>query len=222
MRCLKCGYNNLEGLKYCSSCGGELLTEEEYNKKIRESNKEVRKLYGLIAFLAVIVIFIATFFIINSTTKRTVEVEDTSNISTNLVGLWNCKNSERDEEYSVEINLGSDMSFNFGVYGKLESNSLKGVYTSKHIGPYQDDLNYDMYLVKMEVNELSYNGESTTEGASTMQYSFLLKSDKKYAIVSLMDENGNSSNKGVMYCDRSKKKANDNKTNENIVKEENK
>ena len=219
MRCLKCGYNNLEGLKYCSSCGGELLTEEEYNEKIRESNKEVRKLYGLIAILAVVVIFITTFFIINSTTKRTVEVPDTSNISTNLVGIWNCKNSERDEEYSVEINLGSDMSFSFGVYGKLDSNSLKGVYTSKHIGPYQDDLNYDSYLVKMEVSELSYNGESTTEGASIMQYSFLLRSDKKYAVVSLMDDNGNISNKGVMYCDRSKN--NKNKNTEIETKEEN-
>lgn len=214
MRCLKCGYNNLEGLKYCSSCGGELLTEEEYNIKLRESNKEVRKLYGLIAFLAVIVIFIATFFIINRTTKRTVEVTDTSNISTNLVGDWNCKNSERDEEYSVEINLGSDMKFSFGVYGKLDSNSLKGVYTSKHVGPYQEDLNYDMYTVKMEVSELSYNGQSTTEGASIMNYSFLLRTDKKYAIVGLLDDNGNTSNKGVMYCDRvNNKKKNNNPVN---------
>ena len=209
MRCLKCGYNNLEGLKYCSSCGEELLTEEEYNLRIRESSKEVRKLYGLIALLVVILIFVGTFFVINRTTKRTVEVEDTSNISTNLVGTWYCKNSEREENYSIEFNLATDMTFSYGVYKKLDSNGLKGVYSSKDAGPYTEDLNYEMYYVKMEVSEILFNGESTTDGASTIQYVFLLNSDRKYAIVSLVDDNGAISKNGAMYCDRvnNKKKA---------------
>ena len=227
MRCLKCGYNNLEGLKYCSSCGEELLTEEEYNLRIRESNREVRKLYGLVALLAVILIFVGTFFVINSTTKRTVEVEDTSNISTNLVGTWYCKNSDRDEEYSVEFDLATDMSFIYGVYGKVESNGLRGVYTSKDVGPYQEDLNYELYMVKMEVNEIRHDGQSTTEGTSVIQYVFLLNSDKKHSIVSLADENGNISKNGTMYCDRINTKKKDEtkketKENTDGSKEENK
>ena len=223
MRCLKCGYNNLEGLKYCSSCGEELLTEEEYNLKIRESNREVRKLYGLVALLVVVLIFVGTFFIINSTTKRTVEVEDTSNISTNLVGTWYCKNSERDENYSVEFELSSNMSFKFGVYEKIESNGLRGAYTSKDIGPYTEDLNYEVYMVKMEVSEIRHDGQSTTEGASLIQYIFLLNSDKKYAIVSLADENGNPSRNGTMYCDRiNNKKKEDSKKEAKDISEKSK
>ena len=41
MRCIKCGYQNMEGLRYCANCGQELMTLEEYTTKSDEEKSAV-------------------------------------------------------------------------------------------------------------------------------------------------------------------------------------
>ena len=41
MKCMKCNYDNLDGMKYCVSCGCELLTPEQKAQKAAANKKSV-------------------------------------------------------------------------------------------------------------------------------------------------------------------------------------
>ena len=43
MRCIKCGYENIEGLKYCSSCGEELLTQEQMVRRNKQNKSKAER-----------------------------------------------------------------------------------------------------------------------------------------------------------------------------------
>jgi uncharacterized membrane protein YvbJ len=88
MRCIKCGYENLEGLKFCSNCGSELLTEDELSKK--KAKKRNKTIVTFIVTLLVIALIACTvsYIIINNKNKE--EEKENYEVVDILLGTWNC------------------------------------------------------------------------------------------------------------------------------------
>ena len=56
MKCIKCNYDNLDGMKYCVNCGFELMTKEENAKRHNEGEAGVKSLMKVKYLLELILI----------------------------------------------------------------------------------------------------------------------------------------------------------------------
>jgi hypothetical protein len=154
MRCIKCGYDNLEGMKYCVHCGSELMTLEEKNKRKEEGEKGVRKLFFvIIGLLVVLIIVLACYFIIpmltgNNTNK---EGDDTPKLSEEVhkdtVGEWKCSNDANSNTLDMTFVLSADGKFKIGTVNGLDDNRFEGTFISSSFDKKDDEGKYNLYQV---------------------------------------------------------------------------
>ena len=198
MRCIKCGYQNIEGLKYCASCGQELMTQEEYDMRSNEKKSSVIRLYVLIGFLSVILVGVIIYFVLNSFAPKPPK-EPTSTIDTELIGDWVCKNNQDQENYDGRVYLNKDSSFTWGPYDKIEFNYLAGTYTTKEIE--ESNENYKaVYKLSLLVTRMVVNGREDTEGSSKINYYIYLIDNNNIELKNMDLESDTRT-----YCVREKK-----------------
>lgn len=199
MRCIKCGYQNIEGLRYCANCGQELMTLEEYNTKSNEEKSAVRKLYVIIAFLSVILFSIIVYAIIRAILSSNAPIEPSVTIDTEVIGTWDCKSKEDQEKFDIKIILKTDSVFRWGTYDDLEKNSINGTYTTKAL--LNDSEEYrNMYNLKLLATQIITNGREDTNGSQVLNYTFSLK-DQNTADLQGSD---NDNPESIIHCVREK------------------
>ncbi len=203
MRCIKCGYQNMEGLRYCANCGQELMTLEEYTTKSDEEKSAVRKLYVIIAFLSVILFSIIVYAIIKAILGSNAPIEPSNTLDTEVIGTWNCKSKADQEKYDVKIILKTDSVFRWGTYDDLEKNSINGTFTTKALINDSEDYR-NMYSLKLLATQIISNGREDTSGSQVMTYKFSLK-DQNTADLENID---NTNPESVIHCERAKVEAN--------------
>ena len=199
MRCIKCGYQNMEGLRYCANCGQELMTLEEYNTKSDAQKSEVRRLYVIIAFLSVILFSIIVYAIIRAILSSNAPIEPSITLDSEVIGTWDCKSKAEQEKYDVKIILKTNSVFRWGTYEDLEKNSINGTFTTKAL--VNESENYrNIYNLKLLVTQVITNGREDTKGSQTMDYMFALI-DLNHADLQTM---GNDNPESIIHCEREK------------------
>ena len=196
MRCIKCGYDNIEGLKYCSSCGQELLTQEQLAKRQRQNNSKMALRIVLIVLGIAFVACIVSYIIINSNKNKTKEDEKNKTINTELVGVWNCRPYKDAPNYTIELSLNGDRSYIWGTYGKSNLDYTKGTFYSKDMGTFVENENYESYSVTLEATKRATNGVEVDD-AYSINYVLALHNEHNNIILA----SGNSSASNI-YCDR--------------------
>ena len=201
MRCIKCGYQNMEGLRYCANCGQELMTLEEYNTKSNEEKSAVRKLYVIIAFLSVILFSIIVYAIIKAILGSNAPIEPSITLDTELIGTWNCKSKEDQENYDVKIILKTDSVFRWGTYDDLDKNSINGTFTTKALTNESEEYR-NIYSLKLLATQIITNGREDTNGSQVLNYKFSMKNQNSADLENIDNTNPES----VIHCEREKPK----------------
>lgn len=194
MRCIKCGYENIEGLKYCSSCGEELLTQEQMARRDKQNKSKMALKIVLVVLGLALVACTVSYIIINNKNKPKEEVNKT--IDQVLVGTWYCRPYKDAPNYTVEIVLSENRAYHWGTYGKSNLDYTKGTFYSKHMGTFPENENYELYSVTFEATSRATNG-AEVEDVYDLNYNLALHHDQRSMI--LASGNSNSSNS---YCDR--------------------
>ncbi len=180
MRCINCGYENLDGLKYCSSCGQELLTIEQKDQREKQKrSSSAMKITITIAIIALVICGVV-FYIIDNNNKK--EREANKHVDPILVGIWDCKNSKDATNYSTEITLNGDATYVWAEYGKAELNYLKGSYETKDIGTFAEDSTYELYSLELENHYKGTNGVEAKE-EKKINYNMALSPEKTNSII---------------------------------------
>ena len=198
MRCIKCGYDNLEGLKFCSNCGEELLTQDEANKRKRERTTKGAVKFIVILLVLALIACLVSYFIINNKNKKEQEEQNNYHVVNVLIGTWNCSHDKEMKSVEEQFVLKADSTYIWGTYGKLNTDSTSGYYSADDVGVFPEDGTYELYSLMLDVKnttKLGINVEVTKE--TTMNYSVALSQDNTRLIVA----NG-SSGSSNMYCVR--------------------
>ena len=195
MRCIKCGYENIDGLKYCSSCGQELLTQDQMKKREGQKRTKMALKIVLIVLAIALVVCIVSYIIINNQ-KKPEEIKENKTIDPVLVGTWNCKAYKEAPNYTIEIVFQDNRNYIWGTYGKSNLDYTKGTFYSKDMGTFPENENYELYSVTLEATSRASNG-AEVEDVYTMNYNLALNNDKNSFILA----NGNSNSYNT-YCDR--------------------
>lgn len=175
MKCIKCNYDNLDGMKYCVNCGFELMTKEENAKRHNEGeqgNKSLMKIIvGLIAVLAIVVGLIFLIPMLMNKDNKEEADNETPGISEDVdqitVGVWNCSNDEDDDVATTQFVLVSDGTFKIGPVDGLDDNRFEGTYETKFFDAVDDTGNYNLYQVIFTQEKVVENGEELEEEAVT-------------------------------------------------------
>ena len=203
MRCIKCGYQNIEGLRYCANCGQELMTLEEYNTKSNEEKSVVRKLYVIISFLSVILFSIIVYAIIRAILSSNAPIEPSITLDTEVIGTWNCKSKVDQENYDIKVILKTDSVFKWGTYEDLEKNSINGTFITKSLINDSEDYR-NIYNLQLLVTQIITNGREDTKGSQVLNYKFALKDQNTAELQSSDNDNPES----IIHCTREVKEAN--------------
>ena len=202
MRCNKCNYDNLDGMKYCVSCGAELLTPQQKEEKVKEGNRSVIILYIIIGLLVVILIGLIVFLLLGggSTvgTKKDDkggEVAEVTHVEPATVGTWACSSSQSGGELTIVIELKEDGSFRFGPITGFENNHIEGTFNSNLLGTAEEGEEYDAYELTMKQTKIVSSGE-ITEGEASVTYSVGVTKDGGTAIFSQGED------KASYYCSK--------------------
>ena len=195
MRCIKCGYENIEGLKYCSSCGEELLTQEQMVRRNKQNKSKMALKIVLVVLGLALVACTISYIIINNSNKPK-EEEQNKTIDQVLVGTWNCKAYKDAPNYTIELVLSNNRAYIWGTYGKSNLEYTKGTFYSKDMGTFPENENYELYSITFEATARATNG-AEVEDVYTLNYNLALHNNKNTMI--LASGNSNSSN---TYCDR--------------------
>ena len=172
MKCIKCGYDNLDGLQYCSHCNAELITREEKAKRLAEgeqsNNKLLKIIIGLVVVLALVVVAIFVVPMLMNKVQEMGSDNDTPAISDSVdqdtPGEWHCTNDPNDQDtYTVTILLQTDGTFKIGPYDNLEENRFEGTYISKSYDATDESGQYNLYQVVMTKDVTVENGETTED-----------------------------------------------------------
>ncbi len=196
MRCIKCGYENIDGLKYCTNCGQELLTQEQMKKKESKKRSKMALKIVFIVLAVALVVCIVSYVIINNKNKPKETDEQNKTIDPVLVGTWNCKAYKEAPNYTIELVFHENRDYVWGTYGKSNLDYTKGTFYSKDMGTFPENENYELYSVTLEATARATNG-AEVEDVYTMNYNLALHNDKN----SLILANGNSNSYNT-YCDR--------------------
>ncbi len=186
MRCIKCNYDNLDGMKYCVSCGSELLTPEQKAKKAEANKKSVVKLYVVIGILVVLLIGLIVFLLVgnggsNGSAGGNNGGDGTVSVHPDTVGIWNCNSDPKASSFTLTIELNNDGTYLFGPYGNTDSNNISGTFSSNSFGATDETGKYDLYSLTLTQKQIKENG-TITEGEATVSYSIGISSDKNSAI----------------------------------------
>ena len=196
MKCIKCGYDNLDGLKYCTSCGNELLTKEQMKKKEGKKRSKLALRIVIIVLILALVTCVISYIIINNKNKPKETEEVNKTIDPVLVGTWYCKAYKDAPNYTIQIEFKEDRSYVWGTYGKINLDYTKGTFYSKDMGTFPENENYELYSVTLEATRRASNG-AEVDDVYNMNYSLALHSDKNNMILA----NGNSNSYNT-YCTR--------------------
>ena len=201
MRCNKCNYDNLDGMKYCVSCGAELLTPQQKEEKIKENNKSVIILYIIIGLLVVVLIGLIIFLLLGGGStvgpkkEKEEEVQEASHVDPDTVGTWACSSDQSGGKLTIVIELKDDGTFRFGPVTGFEENHIEGTFNTSLIGTAENGEKYDAYGVTMKQTMIVSSGE-ITEGEATVTYSMGVSKDGDSAIFSQGED------KTSYYCNR--------------------
>ena len=166
MRCIKCNYDNLEGMKYCVSCGAELITRDEKLKRQAEGEKSISKLYKIIKILLVVLAIVAVIFVVVKVFTGKEDIQESDNdtptvsvkVNQDTVGVWKCDTQKFSEDNAISIVLQSDGVFKFGPIGGLKDNRIEGSFSSDTFEAKDETGQYDLYQVVMNTNLEVENG----------------------------------------------------------------
>ncbi len=175
MKCIKCNYDNLDGMKYCVNCGFELMTKEENAKRHNEGEAGVKSLMkviiGLIVVLAIVVGLVFLIPMLLNKNNEEAADNDTPGISEDVdqitAGVWKCSNDEDDDVPTTEFVLVSDGTFKIGPANGLDDNRFEGTYETKFFDAVDDTGNYNLYQVIFTQEKVVENGEELEEEAVT-------------------------------------------------------
>ena len=198
MRCIKCGYENLEGLKYCSNCGDELLTQDEATKRKREKRSKAAIKFVVILLILALIATVTSYIIINNKNKKEQEQQTNYQVVNVLIGTWNCSTSKEMKTFEEQFVLKNDSTYVWGTYNKLNSDSTSGMYSANDVGVFPQDGTYELYSLMLDVKhtiKLGIDVEVTKE--TIMNYNVALSQDNTKLIVA----NGTTGS-GNMYCVR--------------------
>ena len=200
MRCSKCGYDNLDGMKYCVSCAAELLTPEQRTEKVEENKKSVIILYIIIGLLVVLLIGLIVYLLMGGGSavpigggKEEEPPKEVTHVEPATVGTWGCSSEANGGAMTLIIELKEDGTFRFGPVSGFENNHIEGTFNSNLIGEAEDGEEYDAYGLTMKQTKIIDNG-NITEGEANVTYSVGINKEGDTAIFS--SGNGNTS----YYC----------------------
>ncbi len=176
MRCIKCNYDNLDGLKYCVSCGSPLITEEDKEKMEAASAKKMKTLYIIVGILVILLVVLVVLLVMGVGFGKGSTPVATGDIDTATLGTWVCNSNPNSTDYTIVIELNEDGSFRFGAYGALETNHISGTYTSKGNG--QTNNGYTQYNVVLNQTRI-VSGSKVQEGQATSNYLAGISQDGK-------------------------------------------
>ncbi len=199
MRCINCGYDNLEGMRYCVSCGSELMTAEEKTKRAEESKKGLVLLYVIIGVLVVVLLIVLGFVIFGGgpiageTPDKPGPIDEKTSVASDTVGQWKCTTSDTSKKYNLLIQLNEDGTFIFGPIPGYETNYVGGRFTSNSYNAQDSSGRYNLFSLNMKQTEIVENGNKT-EGINEVNYSVGITKDKAEALFT------NGSNGTTYYC----------------------
>lgn len=198
MRCIKCGYENLEGLKFCSNCGDELLTQDEANKRKRQKRSKAAVKFIVILLILALIATVTSYIIINNQNKKEEDQVNKYHVVNYLIGTWNCSTNKEMKTFEEQFILKADSTYTWGTYNKLNTDSTSGMYSADDVGVFPQDGTYELYSLMLDVKhtvKLGIDVEVTKE--TIMNYSVALSQDNTKLIVA----NGASGSPN-MYCVR--------------------
>jgi len=157
MRCIKCNYDNLDGMKYCVSCGAELITRDEKMRRTAEGEKSLASLRKVIVILLIVLVIVfATFVIVKlffSGTKVEEGDNDTptvySEVNQDTVGVWSCDTEKFTDDNTISLILQSDGVFKYGPINGLKRDRIEGTFNSKELSAKDETGQYDLYSLEM-------------------------------------------------------------------------
>ena len=200
MRCINCNYDNLEGMRYCVSCGQELITVEEKSKRAEESKKGLVVLYIIIGVLVVVLLVVLGFVIFGGgpvagdVPDKPGNIEEKTSVHADTVGAWKCSTQAASDKYTILIQLNEDGTFIFGPATGYETNYIGGTFTSNSYGATDSSKQYNLYSLNLRQTVIVENGVQQ-EGYSEVNYSVGINTkDKNDALFS----NGQSGT--TYYC----------------------
>jgi len=168
MRCINCGYDNLEGMKYCVKCGKELMTLDEKGKRKEAGENSNKSLIKVIIGLAVVAVIIVILIIIVPMfgSKKEEEADNdvpviNDAVDQDTVGTWKCSFDDDDDTYTTVIKFQSDGVFQIGPIDGLEENRFEGTFTSNNLGATDSEGIVNYYQVFLEQEKEIENGEET-------------------------------------------------------------
>jgi hypothetical protein len=201
MRCNKCNYDNLDGMKYCVSCGAELLTPQQKEERVKEGNRTVIILYVIIGLLVVILIGLIIFLLLGGGSTVGVKkddagkVQEVTHVESATIGTWACSSDQSGGELTIVIELKEDGSFRFGPINGFENNHIEGTFNSNLLGTAEAGEQYDAYELTMKQTKIITNGE-VAEGEANVTYSVGVTKDGKNSIFS------QGKDKTSFYCSK--------------------
>ena len=201
MRCIKCGYDNLEGMRYCVSCGNELMTLEEKSKRAEESKKGLVVLYIIIGVLLVLLLVVLGFVIFGGgptagpNPGKPGPVDEKTAVASDTVGQWKCSTDATTTKYNLMIQLNEDGTFIFGPIPGYDTNYVGGRFTSNSYNAQDATGQYNLFSLNMKQQVIVESGNKT-EGSSEVNYSVAIDKDKTKA----MFTNGSSGT--TYYCSK--------------------
>jgi hypothetical protein len=190
MRCINCGYDNLEGMRYCVKCGNELMTLDEKGKRKEESEKENKTLIKVIIGLVVVAVLIVILLIVlpRFGTKQEEEADNdipviNDSVDQDTVGVWNCSFDDKDDTYTTIIKLQSDGVFQIGPIDGLDENRFEGTFTSNNMEAQDENGIVNYYQVFLRQNKVIENGaEEEVEEQKVLTMGIFINDESKASI----------------------------------------
>ena len=205
MKCIKCGYDNLEGMKYCVSCGAELITRDEKNRRISDGNRGLESLKKIIGILIGVAVVVAiAYFGASFLFNRPMVEEDSDNLTPTLstkvapetIGVWKCDPEGFTDDNTIVFKLQSDGVFEIGPIGTLDTTRWEGTWDSISLGTKDSTGQYDFYQVNLN-ETLVVENDVEQEIDNKVTYSLAIDSQLGTRGIFVNGANNNS-----YYCSR--------------------
>ena len=169
MRCIKCNYDNLDGLQYCVNCGSPLMTmEEKQNQEMQKQNK-LKILYvlsGILIFVLIVMVVLLLLGVGFGTEKESGKDSKENHVEKATVGNWKCNTDSKllgKKQYTIVFDLKEDGTYKLSNYGQEDKNYSSGTFSSNSLGKKDDSNIYNLYSFTFTQEKIITNGKTTEE-----------------------------------------------------------
>ena len=169
MRCIKCNYDNLDGLQYCVNCGSPLITMEEKQNQEMEKQNILKKLYVLIGILVFVLVVMVVMLLLGVGFGKDEDTKKEADLTVDkeFIAVWNCNSDAtlyNKKNYSLTIELNEDGTFRIGNYGQLDKDNTSGVFGTTSLGVKDTATKkYNLYTMTFMQKKKLVNGKESEE-----------------------------------------------------------